>query len=111
MAILDPMTDRGSWSELIAGIVSDATRLFAKEIELARLEIRADIRNTKSLLTGIATGAMIAREKYSAARTTTEARSKSDIRTTLSCFKIRSRHRRFQEIRPTAASSGTEAKD
>ena len=60
MAILDPMTDRGSWSELIAGIVSDATRLFAKEIELARLEIRADIRNTKSLLAGIATGAMIA---------------------------------------------------
>ena len=60
MAKLEPMIDRASWSELIAGIVSDATHLFATEIELAKLEIRADIKNTKSLLTGIAAGALIA---------------------------------------------------
>jgi len=60
MAALDPITDRDSWSQLIAGIVSDATRLFAIEIELAKLEIRADIQNTKSLVAGIAAGAVIA---------------------------------------------------
>lgn len=60
MAKLEPVPDRDSWSELIAGILSDATHLFAKEIELAKLEIRADIRNSKSLLTGIAVGAVIA---------------------------------------------------
>ena len=60
MTALDPMTDRDSWSQLITGIVSDATRLFAIEIELAKLEIRADIQNIKSLIAGIATGAVIA---------------------------------------------------
>jgi hypothetical protein len=60
MAKLDPMIEHGSWSELIAGIVSDATHLFATEIELAKLEVRADIKNAKSLLTGIAAGALIA---------------------------------------------------
>ena len=60
MAKLEPVTNRDSWSDLIAGIVSDATHLFAKEIELAKLEIRADIKNTKALLTGVAVGALIA---------------------------------------------------
>ena len=60
MTALDPMTERDSWSQLITGIVSDATRLFAIEIELAKLEIRADIKNIKSLIAGIATGAVIA---------------------------------------------------
>ena len=60
MPALSPMTDKASWSQLIAGIVSDATRLFAIEIELAKLEIRADIQNTKSLIAGIAAGAVIA---------------------------------------------------
>ena len=60
MTALDPMTDRDSWSQLITGILSDATRLFAIEIELAKLEIRADIKNIKSSIAGIATGAVIA---------------------------------------------------
>jgi uncharacterized membrane protein len=60
MARLEPLHEQGSWSELIAGIVTDATRLFAKEIELAKLEIRTDARNAKALLLGIATGALIA---------------------------------------------------
>ena len=60
MPALNSMTDRASWSQLIAGIVLDATRLFAIEIELAKLEIRADIQNTKSLVAGIAAGAVIA---------------------------------------------------
>jgi hypothetical protein len=59
MAMSGPI-DKNSWAELIAGIVADATHLFAKEIDLAKLEISADIRNAKSLFTGIATGAAIA---------------------------------------------------
>jgi len=45
-----------TWSELVAGIVDDATHLFRKELELAKLEIRNDLKNLKSLLTGIAIG-------------------------------------------------------
>ncbi len=60
MAPSKPTLDDGSWSDLVAGIVTDATRLFRKEIELAQIEIRNDIRNVKALLTGIAIGAILA---------------------------------------------------
>jgi len=60
MAASKPTQDHGSWSDLVAGIVVDATHLFRKEVELARIEIRKDIRNVKALLTGIAIGAILA---------------------------------------------------
>ena len=60
MAVLKPTTDHASWSDLIAGIVTDATHLFHKEVELARIEIGNDIRNIKSLLTGIVIGGILA---------------------------------------------------
>ena len=56
MVALKPTPDHASWSDLIAGIVTDATHLFHKEVELARIEIRNDIRNVKALLTGIVIG-------------------------------------------------------
>lgn len=60
MAASKPTLDHGSWSDLVAGIVTDATQLFRKEVELAPIEIRNDIRNVKALLTGIAIGAILA---------------------------------------------------
>jgi uncharacterized membrane protein YqjE len=50
--------DQESWSDLVAGIVTDAAQLFRKEIELAKIEIRNDLRKLKSLLTGIVIGAI-----------------------------------------------------
>lgn len=60
MVALKPTPDHASWSDLIAGIVTDATHLFHKEVELARLEIGNDLRNVKALLTGIVIGGMLA---------------------------------------------------
>lgn len=60
MVALKPTPDHASWSDLIAGIVTDATLLFHKEVELARLEIGNDLRNVKALLTGIVIGGMLA---------------------------------------------------
>lgn len=60
MVALKPTPDHASWSDLIAGIVTDATQLFHKEVELARLEIGNDLRNVKALLTGIVIGGMLA---------------------------------------------------
>ena len=54
------VADQGSWSDLVAGIVTDATQLFRKEVELAQIEIRNDLLNIKTLVTGIAIGAFLA---------------------------------------------------
>ena len=54
-----PADDQGSWSDLVAGIITDATQLFRKEVDLAKIEIRNDLRNLKALLTGIAIGAIL----------------------------------------------------
>jgi hypothetical protein len=59
MASPNPTLDHGGWSELITGIVTDATQLFRHEVELAKIEIHNDVRNVKALLTGIAIGAII----------------------------------------------------
>ena len=59
-----PTDDQGSWSDLVAGIVTDATHLFRKEVELAQIEIRNDLRNLKALLKGIAIGAIFVRSGY-----------------------------------------------
>ncbi len=60
MAASRPTNDQGSWSDLVAGIVTDATQLFRKEVELAQIEIRNDLLNIKALLTGLAIGALLA---------------------------------------------------
>jgi hypothetical protein len=54
-----PVDDQGSWSDLVAGIITDATLLFRKEVDLAKIEIRNDLQNLKALLTGIAIGAIL----------------------------------------------------
>ena len=56
MVPTSPTDDQGRWSDLVAGIVTDATHLFRKELELAQIEIRNDLQNLKSLLKGIAIG-------------------------------------------------------
>jgi uncharacterized membrane protein YqjE len=48
-----------SWSTLLNGIVSDLTRLFGQELELAKLEIREDIRNAKALVTSLILGLLV----------------------------------------------------
>jgi hypothetical protein len=54
-----PADDQGSWSDLVTGIITDATQLFRKEVDLAKIEIRNDLQNLKALLTGIAIGAIL----------------------------------------------------
>lgn len=54
-----PADDHGSLSDLVAGIITDATQLFRKEVDLAKIEIRNDLQNLKALLTGIAIGAIL----------------------------------------------------
>lgn len=49
-----------SWSELLSGIVSDVAQLFAHEIELAKLELKEDIRATKAFVGFLVVGASIA---------------------------------------------------
>ena len=53
-----PTEEHGRWSDLVAGIVTDATHLFRKELELAQIEIRNDLGNLKALIKGIAIGAI-----------------------------------------------------
>ena len=53
-----PTEEQGRWSDLVAGIVTDATHLFRKELELAQIEIRNDLGNLKALIKGIAIGAI-----------------------------------------------------
>ena len=48
-----------SWSTLLNGIVSDLTRLFAQELELAKLEIRDDIRTAKALVVSLVLGLLV----------------------------------------------------
>lgn len=54
-----PTEGQGSWSDLVTGIVTDATHLFRKELELAQIEIRQDLVNLKALIKGIAIGAIL----------------------------------------------------
>jgi len=54
--------ENASWSGLVSGIVIDTAQLFAHELELAKLELQEDIRNTKVfigfLLFGLAIASM-----------------------------------------------------
>ena len=49
-----------SWSALLSGIVNDVAQLFAQEIELAKLEIREDIRAAKAFIGLLVLGGSIA---------------------------------------------------
>ena len=52
--------ENSSWSELLSGIVNDVAQLFAREVELAKLEIFEDIRATKAFVVLLAVGGLIA---------------------------------------------------
>jgi uncharacterized membrane protein YqjE len=52
--------DGPSWSALVSGIVNDVTQLFYQEIQLAKLEIRDDIRAAKAFLIWLVLGLTIA---------------------------------------------------
>ena len=49
-----------SWSALLSGIVNDVAQLFAQEIELAKLEVREDIRAAKAFIGLLVLGGSIA---------------------------------------------------
>ena len=52
--------DVPSWSALVGGIVNDATQLFAQELQLAKLEIKEDVRAAKAFLISLLIGLTIA---------------------------------------------------
>ena len=49
-----------SWSALLSGIVNDVAQLFAQEIELAKLEVREDIRAATAFIGLLVLGGSIA---------------------------------------------------
>ena len=49
-----------SWSALISGIFIDAAQLFAHELELAKIELREDIRSAKTFIGFFLVGLAIA---------------------------------------------------
>jgi len=61
MARNEPQSmENSSWSELLSGIVNDVAQLFAREVELAKLEIFEDIRATKAFVVLLAVGGLTA---------------------------------------------------
>ena len=49
-----------SWSDLLSGIVVDAAKLLAQELELAKLELQEDIQRTKALFALLMIGGALA---------------------------------------------------
>jgi len=43
-------TTDSSWSDLLSGILLDAAKLLAQELELAKIELQEDIRRTKAYI-------------------------------------------------------------
>src|ERR1044071_2052729 len=55
-----PTEDGPTWSTLVSGIVNDVTQLFAQEIQLAKLELKDDLRAAKAFLMSLVIGLTIA---------------------------------------------------
>jgi len=57
----DPrVAENTTWSNLLSGIFIDVTKLVAQELELAKLELQADIRRTKAYFALMILGGFIA---------------------------------------------------
>jgi hypothetical protein len=57
MATQAPSTSEPGMASLVKGIVSDVKDLFEQQIQLARTEIKADLRKSKEAVTLLAVGA------------------------------------------------------